>query len=393
MKTFKGKIHQVTESILLPRRRTGVATRDRMQPRMTLTFDIDGHLIEELYRDRKYASHIVYKYNKKGHCVERREYNAERRLARRYLYRYDQWGNQIEEQGYNAQGSLTLATSHRYNAQGDELEHRMRRNESSEKVTYKLDANGRVEEEMRSRNGKFVSRHTYRYDHYGQKIEAVTTDSDGNSTSQHYRYRYNEKGRILEECLLDDAGNITERYTFAYNNAGNITERCHTDSQGNFAGATNHYDEQQNLLETQWYSSDNLRCGRTTYRYEAGLLLQEVMTTGCLVPEALTLLPEHDKVVQQVHYRYSQEQTVYWHRHSYYSDGQLQETIEEHYDEQGNPIQQILRHYDTLGNLLCHKQNDNETHYQYDAQGNWVQRTQRLSGEEMETLVRNITYY
>ncbi len=393
MKALKGKVHQVTESILLPRRRASGATRERLQPRMTLTFDADGHIVEELYRDRKYASHIVYKYNKKGHCTERREYNAERRLARRYLYRYDQWGNQIEEQGYNAQGSLTLATSHRYNAQGDELEHRMRRNESSEKVTYKLDANGHVEEEIRTRNGKFVSRSSYRYDEHGQKIETLTTDHEGNSNCQRHRYRYNDEGRIVEECLLDENGAVATRYTFAYDGAGNVTERCHADRQGRFSGTINRYDEHNKLLTTQWYSSDDLRCGRTDYEYDDGRLVQESMTNGRLQPDEQTLLSEPNGVVQQVRYRYSYEHTVYCHRHRYYADGHLQETTEVHYDEQGNPVQQTLRRYDTLGNLLCHKQNDIETRYQYDAQGNWVRRTQLLQDEEMETVVRDITYY
>ncbi len=394
MKTsFKGKVHQVTESILLTRRRGGGTLRARMLPRMTKTFDADGHLIEELYRDRKYASHIVYKYNKKGHCTERREYNAERRLARRYLYRYDQWGNQIEEQGFNAQGSLTLATSHRYNAQGDELEHRMRRNESSEKVTYQLDAEGRVEEETRSRNGKFVSRLTYRYDAYGQKIEITTIDAEGNKTCQRYSYRYNNEERIVEECLLDENNIVTTRYTFAYDAAGNVTERCYTNEHGSFSGTTNSYDEHHRLIATQWYSSDDLRCGRTDYQYEAGRLVQETMTSGHLIPDDRTTTLEQNGVVQQVHYRYNYEHTLYRHRHHYYPDGQLQKSNEEHYDEQGNPVQQIQRHYDTLGNLLRHRQNENETYYQYDAQGNWVRRTQLIDGEEMETVVRDITYY
>ena len=99
METFKGKVHQVTESVLTPRRLANDPRKERVRVRLTLLFDADGHKIEELHRDRKHANRITYKYNKKCNCVEQNEFNTEHRLARRFLFKYDQWGNQIEEQG------------------------------------------------------------------------------------------------------------------------------------------------------------------------------------------------------------------------------------------------------------------------------------------------------
>jgi hypothetical protein len=97
--------------------------------------------------------------------------------------------------------------------------------------------------------------------------------------------------------------------------------------------------------------------------------------------------------VQKMYYTGTDEHKDYYYRHSYYDDGQLKETMEEHYDENGVVVQRMLRQYDTLGNLLRDQQNETSLQYQYDANSNWVKRTRLFEGDVMEIVTRVITYY
>lgn len=393
METFKGKVHQVTESVLTPRRLPNDPRKERIMLRMTLLFDPEGHLMEELNRDRKHANRIAYKYNKRGNCVEQTEFNTDHRPARRFLFKYDQWGNQIEEQGYDAKGSLQQTLSRRYNEQGEEIEKRLRRGDSNEKISYRLDAQGHVEEEYKTMNGKFALRRLFRYDSYGQKTEVLLTDSTGLVKRQRYEYRYDAQARILEERVLRNDGELMACYTFAYDAAGHITDRKQSDAEGHFRGSHYTFDEAGHNKTTWWYNSESHSCGRLVYAYDGSLLVAETMTHGTLTAINQEIETEGEQVVQQVRYASNNEHTDYRHTHAYYGDGQLKESYEEHYDENGVVVQRILRQYDTLGNLLMEQQNETTVQYQYDANSNWVKRTQLFDGVVMETIVRNITYY
>lgn len=393
METFKGRVHQVTESVLTPRRRSNDLRSTRMSMRMSLLFDAEGHLLEELYRDRNHANRTTYKYNKRGNCVEQNEFNTEHRLARRYLFKYDRWGNRVEEQGYDAQGSLQQTLIHRYNEQGEELEKRLRRGESNDKMEYRFDAQGHVVEECKTLNGKFVLRRTYGYDSHGQKTVMTQTDSDNNEEKESYEYVYDDSGRIVEERVLDSHDLLSTRYTFAYDDVGRITDRKQNDDAGHFRGSHDIFDAFGNKKETWWYDNENHSCGHLYYVYDGTHLIEETMLHGTLTASCQDITTEGDGVVQKMYYTGTDEHKDYYYRHSYYDDGQLKETMEEHYDENGVVVQRMLRQYDTLGNLLRDQQNETSLQYQYDANSNWVKRTRLFEGDVMEIVTRVITYY
>ena len=394
METFKGSVRRVAVHTLTPRRVAPELRKDAVSQRKEMLFDREGHLLEERFRKRQHINRITYVYNKRGKCVEQNEYNLEHNLFARYKYKYDRWGNQVEEQGFDAQGQLTHTLSHRYNAHGDELEKRLRRGESADRVEYLYDADGRLAEERRWKNGLFERSRSYRYDTRGNKVEETLTDSQGHAQSERMEYDYDEAGNILEERLVDGEGRTTARYTLRYDAAGRITQRTQVDHEGHFSCSHYHFDEQGRPLLQHWFNSASHSCGRLAYTYdEQGRLVQEELRTGGMVAQRQELLMEDGTVVQQVRYEGADMRLSYRHRHAYYPDGGRQDTWEEHYDGQGSLLQRAHRRYDTLGNLLQDTQNDTTLLYQYDAAGNWVQRTEQQSGETVQVVRREIAYY
>lgn len=394
METFKGNVKRVTESVETPRRVARDLRKGNVAQRMEMLFDKEGHLVEERYRRRKHINRITYKYNKHGNCVEQNEYNLEHTLFVRYKYKYDRWGNQIEEQGFDSQGQLLHTLSHRYNEKGDELEKRMRRGESTDKMEYSFDAEGRLVEECKQKNGRFDLRRTYLYDERGNKTEETTLDSDGNRTTQRFAYRYDENGRMLEERMLDGDGQTTMRYTMQYDKAGHITQRKQFDREGNFSGSSCLFDQRGNVVENTWFNSASRSSGHLRYSYdEQGRLTAEELVTGALKPCWQDLLMEGDAVVQQVKYEPEGVRLNYRYRHSYYDEGGRRESWEEHFDENGEVMQRSHRRYDTLGNLLEDTRNDRTLAYQYDSVGNWVQRHETDCGDTVEIVKRKIEYY
>lgn len=394
MESFKGKIKEMTESILTPRRLAKDPRGDKARVRMTLRFDREGHLLEERHYDRKRANRITYTYNRRGNCVERYEFNMEHTLFRRYSYKYDRWGHRIEEQGFDETGNLQHYESYRYNEKGMELEHRRHRGESNEKLEYHFDAEGRVTEEYITRNGNYDGRRIYRYDEHGQKIESIEMNAEGLLLQERYEYTYDAQGHIVEERILDTNGLVVARYTFDYDAPGRIIGRKQYDNAGHFNATRHCYNEQGDKISTWWYDNDSNGCGRMTFRYdESHHLTQEIMEHGRLIAlqQELELLDK--QVVMQMRYEAGDLTCDYQNTHTYYPDGTLQETQEEHYDENGTLVQRILRQYDSLGNLLLEAQNSTTMQYQYDAFGNWVKRIHTFEDDEMEIIERRITYY
>lgn len=394
MESFKGKIKEMKESILTPRRMAKDPRGNKTRVRMTLRFDPEGHLQEERHYDRKRANRITYLYNRGGKCVERHEFNMEHTLFRHYSYKYDRWGHQIEEQGFDETGNLRHYESYVYNEKGMELEHRRHRGESSEKLEYKFDAEGRATEEYITRNGKYDGRRTYLYDEHGQIVESMEMNAEGILLHERYEYDYDEQGRIVEERILDTDKIVEARYTFEYDAQGHTVERKQYDNKGHFNGTRHYYNEQGDKTTTWWYDNNSNSCGRMTFLYdEHHRLTQEMMEHGSLTALQQELDLQGKEVVMKMRYEAGELACDYLIVHSYYPDGTVHETKEEHYDESGTLVQHILRQYDSLGNLLLETQNSTTVQYQYDAFGNWVKRTHTFEDDVMEIVERKISYY
>lgn len=391
MERFKGNVHIVTES----RREVARGKREKKVSMLTERyFDIEGRVVEERYRKRKHINRITYSYNKRGNCVERCEYDYEHVLFFRYRYKYDRWGNQVEEQCFNPNGTLSHSRTSKYNAAGKELEKRFRKGERADLMSYNYDEHGNIVEECRQVNGKIEVRYSYQYDERGNKIKETIFDPEGNNNSQILTYRYDSRGNIVEEDMFDSAGKLLMRYTFAYDDSNRRIQRCQYDADGNFSGSDTHYDPNGNKACERWYDSNNKRCGHTDYRYNAqGLLIEETMHHGILVPSQQELSLDGEEIIQHTRFSFKDTAIDYRYTHSYNDNGTRAESKEIHYDSDDNEIQYNLKKFNLQGNLIEESQDKTQDLYTYDSIGNWIRKERSIGGKIAEILERQIEYY
>ena len=357
-------------------------------------YDIEGHLVEERFRRRRHINRITYKYNRNGHCIERREYDAERMQFFRYKYKYDRWGNQIEEQAFAPDGTLSAIFSSKYTSEGRETEKRRRKGESAEQIIYKHDDQGNVIEEEKQVNGKFEMRRLYQYDSHGNKTEESFFTQEGEMGSQHIDYQYDPEGRIVEQRITSTPSGERLRYTFEYDAAGRVTRRCLYDGMGHFNGTTILFTDQGAKQQERWFNSETHVCGRTEYLYdEQGHLIEENIYQGLFEAQEQTVSVETGAVVQSIIYKPSNEQLRFQYRYRFDKEGNHQASTETQYDDEGNTIQYRHRTLTPEGQIYKETIDNQTTKYTYDSLGNWIVRETYHNKTLAETIVREITYW
>ena len=391
METFKGKVRFISETQTVTLRNRN---RDKVIKAVEMNFDPEGHLVEERYRKRKHINRIAYTYNKKGYCIERREYDFDRVLFFRYKFKYDKWGNRTEEQCFNPDGTLSESRSSRFNKHGNELEKRIRRGETLDKLGFKYDDQGRVVEEIRYENGKFVQRNNYCYDAHGSKTEETYLMPDGQVLRQSYSYSYNAQDQITEEVVMDQNGCEIGRYSFSYDNEGRRTQRCYYDPNGHFNGSNITRNNQGLPTEEVWFSSKDGSCGRTLCTYdEAGNKTSEAVFHGTLKSKTQQVLLSDGTLTCQVAYAYDTPVCDYRFEFQHNANGTLRRREERHFNVDGKETIFIRQEYDADGNLTEEIQDSSRNCYRYDAQGNWTRKEHYENNALTDTTVRTIEYY
>lgn len=388
---FNGKVRLVVES------QHEVASGWRTKKANVLSernYDTEGRLIEERFRRRRHINRITYDYNRNGHCVERREYDADRVQFFRYKFKYDRWGNQIEEQSFALDGSLASTSTSKFTSEGQETEKRLRRGESSEQIRYKYDPQGNLLEEEKLNNGKFERRRIYQYDDHGNKIEETFFNQEGEIVSQQISYKYDEQGRITEQRVSERSSGTYRRYTFLYDAEGRLLRRNQFDDTGNFSGANIYYDRQGRKEEERWYNSESHSSGRTVFTYDAfGNIIEESIYQGSFEAREQELSVVKGAVTQRLEYHSINEFLRFQSKHTFDENGIKLTTTETQFDSNGQTTQFRHRIFTPEGQILEEVIDNNTTKYIYDEQCNWITRETYKDNILTEVVTREISYY
>lgn len=210
--------------------------------------------IFEYLSDSSLLSREIFKYDKKGNLIEKKEFGYNDSIKNKSIYTYNQNGLLTEEDFYwvdifkyyngdttqefqnNSKLELRYKTIYKYDDKGHLLEEIVNNSDSSlyYKHKYKYDDKGRLIEDI------LKYKTVYKYDNNGDTIEYLYYDLDGslyrkeiceynkkrnlikkNIENETWIYKYNRKGiRLKVEMYVD--GKL--KYIEKYNKRGYLTE-------------------------------------------------------------------------------------------------------------------------------------------------------------------------
>lgn len=244
-----------------------------------------------------------YEYDAKGNRIK--EVSSGIYGGSMRFWEYDEWGNEIrsvwcDEEGkvntkweyaYNAQGNLVKETHYNYDANGDigsvfiitydeygnEINRLHKDSEGerdSDESEYGYDEQGNIIREYNYSNGKLWQWTEYEYDEQGNEIKNVSYRADGSKSSWEEK-RYDIKGNLVEESsYADTLGNRKTEYE--YDTKGNVLKQI-----GYYEGDVRYiyefeYDTQGNLLREVSYNAE----GNITDQWEGEYITMEIPKEG-----------------------------------------------------------------------------------------------------------------
>jgi len=151
---------------------------------------------------------------------------------------------------------------------------------------------------------------TLKYNNKGFLTETIIYDDDG-SVKYRFTYDYNKDGvRTRTNRYID--GSLTNYYTYEYNEFGNKTKAYRYNMNDELQEYyIYHYDDEGNLIEEEWFSSDNKKVYSIENEYDNGM--KESSSTydenGSLVYEYKFRYDDKGNVIEELQYDYSGEQT------------------------------------------------------------------------------------
>lgn len=409
MEAFKGKVRMMAESVSDIRQGKLRRRAGKVSLRMEKNFDRNGNLLEERFRKRKHINRITYKYNSKGNCVERLEFNFDHLLFFRYKFKYDRWGHQIEEQCFTPDGTLTQSRRRRYNSKGEELEHRIRKGASVESMAYTYDANGNLLSERMTRNGEFAIQRDYAYDSHGNKTADLYLSPEKEQTGMLWENQYDAYGNMISQILRDNKTQaVKAAYNFEYDSDNHRICTKFQSQDGEFSILRSFYNERGLLSGKRWsnktiYNTEALlSCGENRFSYDSqGRLVEESAFTGKLVAHPEELIETREGMTLQTRYSNSELIPSYRTRYTYANGEQPTNIVEEQYGPEGKALQSTEKRFDIEGNLLENihtdydgdKKNITAESYKYDCRGNWIHCQHTENGITTEVVERHFEYW
>ena len=186
------------------------------------------------------GSRSVYKYDAKGNLTEQQWYLHTGRLSSRMVYTFDEKGNQTSQASYEADGALNWKNSSKYDDSGNKIESlQYYGNTIRYKVLYRYDGKGRILEqeiaEFNIRPGVFPDapqpgKVVYTYDDARRSKEVVTYGLDGTLNGK-AAYVYDDRNNEIQLKLFDADGSLkngeTRIFNIEYDSHGNWTRKTH----------------------------------------------------------------------------------------------------------------------------------------------------------------------
>ncbi len=212
--------------------------------RFVWIYDAQGHEIEtdifDMKNDPKRPNRSLVKFDTKGRAVETRSFDSDGELNGRTVFEFDTHGDAIKETSYGSNGQGESITMRQYDAS-----HHVLSEESSDKsngrawkTSYRYNEQGKVIEEIaHSPEGKV--RYVSTYDKQGRlsSTETITEKAPSAPLGNLYGlcddcgvfpgksiFRYDEKGLIVEEQMIQPSDHLVRLGRYKYDKHGHHTK-------------------------------------------------------------------------------------------------------------------------------------------------------------------------
>jgi len=229
-------------------------------------------------------------------------------------------------------------------------------------------------------------------------------------------FKYNEAGRIIEENEFYAGGNGDNKVIYIYNEKGQLIEENHVSTNtGRHNNYIFHFDEKGNMIlvnECSFIASkdfiDTLSLEFYNCSYdEKGKLIERCHynSSGNLIQKDLWCFNEAGN--QTLYCAFNNDSILYyksicsnpdngiikrWESYSYNSDGTMHSIKKSNYDENFNIISENI--FYSNEKWSGQKEPGNYIYkYEFDNQGNWIEKTEFLDEFPIRITIREIKYY
>lgn len=274
---INGKVKSIETKKYYISQKSGEIKKGKLKEYSLSTFNKQGNVLDEIYKDADRQSELknrydskgnlkeelveinlkigkdltkdiytitlkqTYKYDSKGNIIECLHYNKTENFRKKIIFEYDPMGNIIGKYSYNSKGDFIQKEIYTYNLEGKETEYS---NYYKEHI---------------------INKNTHKYDSQNNLIETNNYSLD-NKLSKKIRYKYDNKGNKAE-FIFNSNGELEEKNNFKAN--GKIIEYYTTNSKGNlYLKNQSNYDSDRNLIERYSYDSNNNILTKETHNYE-----------------------------------------------------------------------------------------------------------------------------
>lgn len=201
-----------------------------------------------------------------------------------------------------------------------------------------------------NQEGKIVKNNQYQYDSAGNLITSLHYDPDGLLYSS-LTFKY-ENNILIEKNITYYQDGAPMKYKFRYDQKGNLIEEIDYDGHGNlFKGWQYSYNKNDQVTEERFY-----------------------LPYGCLYEKAKFEYDLHGNLIKEQHFD---------------MEGKLYRELHFAYDKEGYLVEESKTQY--RGRLFCTETFSYQ--YQFDHNGNWVNKKVNTNNNYSHTVVREIEYY
>lgn len=212
------------------------------------------------------------------------------------------------------------------------------------------------------------------------------------------QYEYDASNRVTKESMYKGNGYLFQKSLFSYDATGNLSEMQLWSSDTYFVlKQVYEYDKNGNRLSLKSYTNEQVLSYEYTYEYDGNNNKIKMVYQKGKSPVTQTTNYTYNGKNELIKFeRYDNDKLVHTVEYTYNQNGIVTESINRGISSQSKTVAR----FDEKGSLIETMEYKNEepgVHqtywYEYDAQGNWIKRSNSYNGESPTITVREIVYY
>lgn len=226
---------------------------------ITNSYYNDGREMEIVDRKGRYVHKTVFSYDKDNRLTAKNEY-LDDNFFQKTTYSYKD-GNVVRETTTQEGNVVAADVTYTYDTDNHLTAKTKKEDGITEKTSYSYNDAGLVVEESTG-----MAKHTYTYDEKGRKIKETATFTDQAGYS--YTYKYNPKGQLVEEEVLNGDDELEKKTDYTYNGNGQLVEEKVSDADNKIITKTTYqHNENGDVSYKETIKGDDKKGWFYTYEY------------------------------------------------------------------------------------------------------------------------------